>query len=196
MGKEEGDVCVGERVEKLCLVGWDDSLPETKGVSSYCASAAGSSQEHLISRSLVCNFELAGYRLTGNRGFFLFFFWDLSGVWYLQPDAVTVLCPASDSKIYHLPGSGTRGRSWWCPWTVTPGAQGRLLFPWPLISLQCPSLPGHRECHCNSAIAGGISLGCASPWLKRRSTFCQRIQLQFTPSVWVTIARVTHSDQS
>lgn len=48
--------------------------------------------------------------------------------------------------------------------------------------------PARSQGMCNSAIAGGISLGCASPWLKRRSIFCQRIQLQFTPSVWVTIA--------
>lgn len=73
MDKEKGGVCVGKRAEKLCRVWWGDSLSEAKGISYYCASAAGNSQWHSILRSLVYDLELAAYRLIGNRGFFFCF---------------------------------------------------------------------------------------------------------------------------
>lgn len=132
---------------------------------------------------------------------FLFF---LKAVWCLI--SATGCCDSTQSYFWfkntplasprRLLSLQTRGRNWRCSqcvslshWTITPGAQAMLLFLWTLISLQWLGLPGSRSegmllqwCIC------GISLGCASPLVKRRSTFCQRTQPHFTPDIWVTTA--------
>lgn len=145
-------------------------------------------------REVLC--ATLSYQTTDSLATGVYFFF-LRAVWCLI--SATRCCDSTlfcfwfnkyTSSQAVVPGAGAVDAHSVCwGWTgQSPGAQGRLLFSWTLISLQCPSLPGHRECHCNSVIAGGISLGCASPWLKRRSTFCQRILLQLTPGVWVPTA--------
>lgn len=104
-GQNQAKAHVEKREEKLWLVRWGGKACLRRREPLTAAPVLRERRNSIQYWESFCanlSYQPADFLATGVS----FFSWEQSGVWCLQPAAVTGLCPVSDLKIHHWPPPG------------------------------------------------------------------------------------------